>query len=285
VFKRVIRGALLSRAALGWLLFPLAAASLVFAGSRLAVRPSSDQGVTSLPFTPPPAADYGAWPRDGDAVDTPPPTSMAAAMPSPVGLDLSERPGPQFDDSLKDTSALPAPTSPGSFANAASGAAGQVNPPVAALPPTELPPALAPTLALPLPVPTDVPPPTAVPPTAIPPTAVPPTDVPPTTVPPSPVPPTAKLPTAVPPTAVLPTAVLPTIPPLPPPTEVPPTQVPPTQTPEPPPPTDLPPPTAVADVTLCHRPPGNPAAAHTIVVDPSEVAGHLGHGDSLGPCR
>jgi len=279
----------LSRVALGWLLFPLAAVSLVWAGSRLAVRPGSDQGVMSLPFTPPPAADYGAWPQGADSVETPAPTSAVADLPSPVGLDLSERPGPQFDDSLKDTSALPAPTSLGSLANAAPGDAGQVSPPVAALPTTELPPVLEPTLALPLPVPTDVPPPTVVPPTVVPPTAVPPT-----TVPPSPVPPTAKLPTAVPPTAVPPTAVPPTvrpptavpptIPPLPPPTEVPPTQVPPTQTPEPPPPTDLPPPTAVADVTLCHRPPGNPNNGHTIVVDPSEVAGHLDHGDTLGPC-
>jgi hypothetical protein len=39
------------------------------------------------------------------------------------------------------------------------------------------------------------------------------------------------------------------------------------------------------DLTLCHRPPGNPAAAHTITVgSESAVAAHLRHGDSPGSC-
>jgi hypothetical protein len=37
-------------------------------------------------------------------------------------------------------------------------------------------------------------------------------------------------------------------------------------------------------VTICHRPPGNPSNTQTIVVNQSAVAGHLRHGDTLGPC-
>jgi hypothetical protein len=38
-------------------------------------------------------------------------------------------------------------------------------------------------------------------------------------------------------------------------------------------------------VTICHFPPGNPANAHTIVVDASAVPAHLElHGDTLGEC-
>jgi hypothetical protein len=37
-------------------------------------------------------------------------------------------------------------------------------------------------------------------------------------------------------------------------------------------------------VTLCHIPPGNPNAAHTITVGEPAVQEHLGHGDTLGPC-
>lgn len=37
-------------------------------------------------------------------------------------------------------------------------------------------------------------------------------------------------------------------------------------------------------VDLCHFPPGNPAAAHTITVGPSAVKAHQGHGDTLGAC-
>jgi hypothetical protein len=37
-------------------------------------------------------------------------------------------------------------------------------------------------------------------------------------------------------------------------------------------------------VTVCHVPPGNPANAHTIVVDTAAVPAHTGHGDTLGPC-
>lgn len=37
-------------------------------------------------------------------------------------------------------------------------------------------------------------------------------------------------------------------------------------------------------VTLCHVPPGNPNAAHTISVGAPAVAAHLAHGDTVGPC-
>ncbi len=46
-----------------------------------------------------------------------------------------------------------------------------------------------------------------------------------------------------------------------------------------------PPPPPGGEVTICHRPPGNPSNAHTIRVDPPAVAGHLAHGDTLGPCQ
>jgi len=36
--------------------------------------------------------------------------------------------------------------------------------------------------------------------------------------------------------------------------------------------------------TLCHIPPGNPNAAHTIVVGEPAVDAHLAHGDTEGPC-
>jgi hypothetical protein len=39
-----------------------------------------------------------------------------------------------------------------------------------------------------------------------------------------------------------------------------------------------------AGVILCHRPPGNPENTKTETVSQGEVAAHLGHGDSLGPC-
>ncbi|NIS29712.1 MAG: hypothetical protein GWN79_28765, partial [Actinobacteria bacterium] len=35
-------------------------------------------------------------------------------------------------------------------------------------------------------------------------------------------------------------------------------------------------------VCLCHIPPGNPDAAHTICVGPKAVAAHLAHGDTEG---
>jgi hypothetical protein len=37
-------------------------------------------------------------------------------------------------------------------------------------------------------------------------------------------------------------------------------------------------------VTICHIPPGNPEQAETRSVPASAVPGHLGHGDTLGPC-
>jgi hypothetical protein len=37
-------------------------------------------------------------------------------------------------------------------------------------------------------------------------------------------------------------------------------------------------------VTVCHIPPGDPDNADTIIVDGPAVDGHLGHGDTLGPC-
>ncbi|MBL8046350.1 MAG: FecR domain-containing protein [Anaerolineales bacterium] len=38
-------------------------------------------------------------------------------------------------------------------------------------------------------------------------------------------------------------------------------------------------------VTICHIPPGNPTRARTITVDAAAVPAHLGHGDTLGPCK
>ncbi|HET7091317.1 MAG TPA: DUF5666 domain-containing protein, partial [Anaerolineae bacterium] len=55
-------------------------------------------------------------------------------------------------------------------------------------------------------------------------------------------------------------------------------------TPPPPTPTPPPPPPTGGKVSLCHIPPGNPNARHTIKVGPSAVSTHLGHGDTLGPC-
>ena len=37
-------------------------------------------------------------------------------------------------------------------------------------------------------------------------------------------------------------------------------------------------------VTICHRPPGNPSNAQTITVSPNAVPAHQRHGDTLGPC-
>lgn len=37
-------------------------------------------------------------------------------------------------------------------------------------------------------------------------------------------------------------------------------------------------------VTICHRPPGNPGNAQTITVGKPAVNAHLGHGDSVGAC-
>lgn len=37
-------------------------------------------------------------------------------------------------------------------------------------------------------------------------------------------------------------------------------------------------------VKVCHIPPGNPAAAHTITVSEAAVPAHLAHGDVLGSC-
>jgi hypothetical protein len=37
-------------------------------------------------------------------------------------------------------------------------------------------------------------------------------------------------------------------------------------------------------ITICHRPPGNPQAAQTITVPQAALQAHLNHGDTLGPC-
>ncbi|HEU5290913.1 MAG TPA: hypothetical protein VFU05_09745 [Cyclobacteriaceae bacterium] len=37
-------------------------------------------------------------------------------------------------------------------------------------------------------------------------------------------------------------------------------------------------------VTICHVPPGNAAARHTLVINRSALKGHLGHGDTEGAC-
>lgn len=41
---------------------------------------------------------------------------------------------------------------------------------------------------------------------------------------------------------------------------------------------------AGSQVTICHIPPGNPDNKKTMTVPAGDVAGHLGHGDTLGPC-
>jgi hypothetical protein len=66
----------------------------------------------------------------------------------------------------------------------------------------------------------------------------------------------------------------------------PPPATPPTPAPQPPPPPPPPPPGHGEDdkVTICHRPPGNPNAAHTITISRSALEDHLSHGDTLGPC-
>src|SRR5262249_60154746 len=42
--------------------------------------------------------------------------------------------------------------------------------------------------------------------------------------------------------------------------------------------------TASGKVAICHVPPGNPANAHSILVDASAVPAHLAHGDYFGAC-
>jgi len=37
-------------------------------------------------------------------------------------------------------------------------------------------------------------------------------------------------------------------------------------------------------VCICHRPPGNPANAHTICIGAPAVRAHLRHGDTVGEC-
>lgn len=37
-------------------------------------------------------------------------------------------------------------------------------------------------------------------------------------------------------------------------------------------------------VEVCHRPPGNPANAHVILVSPAAVRAHLAHGDNVVDC-
>ena len=37
-------------------------------------------------------------------------------------------------------------------------------------------------------------------------------------------------------------------------------------------------------ITICHIPPGNPDAAHTITIDTSALQAHEDHGDSIGSC-
>jgi hypothetical protein len=41
---------------------------------------------------------------------------------------------------------------------------------------------------------------------------------------------------------------------------------------------------AVANTTVCHRPPGNPTNARDITVNETALPAHLAHGDLLGGC-
>lgn len=50
-------------------------------------------------------------------------------------------------------------------------------------------------------------------------------------------------------------------------------------------PTPFPTPVAGEKVTICHIPSGNPARARTLTVDAAALPAHLGHGDTLGPCK
>jgi hypothetical protein len=43
-------------------------------------------------------------------------------------------------------------------------------------------------------------------------------------------------------------------------------------------------PPSSGEMTICHYPPGNPAARHTITIDASAWPAHKGHGDTIGPC-
>lgn len=43
--------------------------------------------------------------------------------------------------------------------------------------------------------------------------------------------------------------------------------------------------TSGGKVTICHIPPGNPNARHTIEIPTAALAAHLAHGDYLGPCN
>jgi hypothetical protein len=38
------------------------------------------------------------------------------------------------------------------------------------------------------------------------------------------------------------------------------------------------------NVIICHRPPGNPDNAQTLIIDESAVAAHLANGDTIGAC-
>lgn len=43
-------------------------------------------------------------------------------------------------------------------------------------------------------------------------------------------------------------------------------------------------PASATTTTICHIPPGNPAAAHTITIGTPAVAAHMAHGDTSGAC-
>jgi hypothetical protein len=47
----------------------------------------------------------------------------------------------------------------------------------------------------------------------------------------------------------------------------------------------LDPPSASGQMTICHIPPGNPGARHTITIDASAWPSHQGHGDTQGACQ
>ena len=285
MLRQLLRVFFRSRAVLGWLLFPPAAALLIYLVSAAALWTAGPSVAAPAGSTPVSGADYGAWSEPAAVAEvTPQPTAPQSFL-----FDLLQLLGPQPPEGRATPPPTPTTEPPTAMPTAApipvtgGGSEGIVNPP---------PPVFVPTSTAP-PIPSTQAPPTAVPPQ---PTVVfPPNNPPPlpTVVVPTVVVPTVAVPTVAvptwtvpPPTVVFP---VPTWPPLPTDTTVPLPTLAPTLPPVPsdtplPPPTEPPPPTPVPPVVLCHRPPGNPDNLETKLVDVSEVPGHLAHGDTLGPC-
>ena len=262
---------------LRWLIIVPAVALLLYgvsAASLWGLGPGAGLGEARPAQT---TADYRAWDH-GAAL--PEATAVAAAADLESSVNLGEPLGPQPEAGREIPITTPVQTAvPAQQVVLPQPTARVPPPPVVSeagrAQPTPVPEVVVPTSVLPTAIPPTVAPPTAVPPTAViptntavpPPTIVVPTIAPPTVGVPTVAVPTFPVPTFVPPTFAVPTVVLPTAP-----------------FPTIPPPTEVPLPTVEPDVTICHIPPGNPDNAQTQLVMASEVAVHLAHGDTLGPC-